>query len=235
MWQKSLSGKIKGEEFVLERGIPAVAKLFVTDSYEDQRFRNLPYSYVIKTSVGYSANQVFPVKDGKNMFTGETVSVDEILDKLQTDSYVQNQNHKIIVEELVEDEFGYKIPLDYKFFMFGGEIASILVIDRPSAMKEEHTQCFYDENWNQIPIDIRPTLREEDKFEKPKFFKEMCAAARKLGNDLGIFMRIDFYTTKDGFHFGEFTPTPDGGKGYSEEGNRYLGTFWKGEEGVSDN
>ena len=63
----------------------------------------------------------------------------------------------------------------------------------------------------------------------------MSAAARTLGKDLGIFMRIDFYTTKDGFYFGEFTPTPDGGKGYSEEGNRYLGSYWKGEEGVFDN
>ena len=234
MWQKSLSEKINGENFVAERGIKPVPKYFITDSYEDPRFQDLPERYVIKTSEGYSANQVFPIKDGKNVFTDEDTSVGEIMNKLRNDSFVQNQNHKIIVEELVEDEFGYKIPLDYKFFMFGGEIASILVIDRPSAMKKEHTQCFYDENWNQIPIDIRPTLREEDKFHKPKFFKEMCAAARKLGNDLGIFMRIDFYTTKDGFYFGEFTPTPDGGKGYSEEGNRYLGTFWKGEEGVSD-
>ena len=35
-------------------------------------------------------------------------SVDEILDKLQN-SFVQNQIHKIIVEELVDDEFGYDI------------------------------------------------------------------------------------------------------------------------------
>ena len=232
MWQKHLSEKIRGEEFVLERNIPIVPKIFITESYDDPRFQELPNSYVIKTSVGYSANQVFPVKDGKNVFTEEDISVNEILDKLQTDSFVQNQNHKIIVEELVEDEFGYKIPLDYKFYMFGDKIATILVIDRPSKNKKEQVQCFYDENWNKISIDIRPTLREEDKFHKPKFFKEMSAAARKLGNDLGIFMRIDFYTTKDGFYFGEFTPTPDGGKGFSQEGNRYLGTFWKGEEGV---
>lgn len=232
MWQKHLSEKIRGEEFVLERGIPVVPKFFTTDSYEDQRFQDLPDSYVIKTSVGYSANQVFPIKEGKNFFTDEDASVDEILNKLRKDSFVQNQNHKIIAEELVDDEFGYKIPLDYKFYMFGDKIATILVIDRPSKKKKDQVQCFYDENWNKISIDIRPTLREEDKFHKPKFFKEMSAAARKLGKDLGIFMRIDFYTTKDGFYFGEFTPTPDGGKGYSDEGNRYLGTFWKGEEGV---
>jgi len=232
MWQKHLSEKIRGEEFVLERNIPIVPKFFTTESYDDPRFKDLPDRYVIKTSVGYSANQVFPVKDGKNVFTEEEISVNEILNKLQSDSFVQNQNHTIIVEELVEDEFGYKIPLDYKFFMFGEEIASILVIDRSSTVKKEQTQCFYDENWKHIEIDIRPTLYEEDKFSKPKFFDEMSTAAKQLGQELGIFMRIDFYTTENGFYFGEFTPTPDGGKGYSDEGNKFLGTFWKGEEGA---
>ena len=232
VWQKSLSDKLKAENFVAERGIKPVPKFFITESYEDQRFKDLPDSYVIKTSVGYSAKQVFPVKNGKNVFSGEVISVNEILNNLQNDSFIQYKNHKVIVEELVDDEFGHKIPLDYKFFMFGEEIAAILVIDRPSMNKREHTQCFYDENWEHITFGIRPSLREVDKFNQPKFFDEMRIAAKILGKELGIFMRIDFYTTKDGFYFGEFTPTPDGGKGYSEEGNRYLGTFWKGEEGV---
>ena len=234
MWQKSLSDKLMGENFVAERGIKPVPKFFITDSYEDQRFKDLPDSYVIKTSVGYSANQVFPVKNGKNVFSGEVVSVNEILNNLQNDSFIQYKNHKIIVEELVDDEFGHNIPLDYKFFMFGEEIATILVIDRPSLDRRDQTQCFYDENWEHITLGIRPSLREVDKFIQPEFFGEMRIAAKTLGKELGIFMRIDFYTTKDGFYFGEFTPTPDGGKGYSDEGNKFLGTFWKGEEGVLD-
>jgi len=232
MWQKHLSEKIKGEKFVLERGIPVVPKFFITDSYEERRFQELPDSYVIKTSVGYSANQVFPIKDGKNVFTDEDTSVDEVLDKLRNDSFVQNQNHTIIVEELVEDEFGYKIPLDYKFYMFGDNIAAIQVIDRPSKKTSEQSHAFYNENWGKIPINVLPVREDIDKFEKPRFFDEMKNAAKLLGEALGIFMRIDFYSTKDAFYFGEFTPTPEGGKGYSDEGNRYLGTFWEGDEGV---
>ena len=48
MWQKHLSKKIRGEEFVSERGTPVVPQFFITDSYEDQRYQNLPDSYVIK-------------------------------------------------------------------------------------------------------------------------------------------------------------------------------------------
>jgi hypothetical protein len=47
-------------------------------------------------------------------------------------------------------------------------------------------------------------------------------------------MRIDMYATDKGAVFGEFTPTPQGGKGYSEWAEKYLGSFWKGEEGCED-
>ena len=46
-------------------------------------------------------------------------------------------------------------------------------------------------------------------------------------------MRIDFFPTRRGAVFGEFTPTPHVGNGYLEEADRYLGTFWIGEEGVA--
>ena len=69
-WAKHLSEKIELKNLFPER-IPIVPKFFITESYEDQRFKDLPDSYVIKTSVGYSANQVFPVKNGKNVFTDE--------------------------------------------------------------------------------------------------------------------------------------------------------------------
>ena len=126
------------------------------------------------------------------MFTDEPISVEEILNHLQNDTFVQNQNHHIIVEELVDDEFGYKIPLDYKFFMFGSEIAAIQVIDRPSKKKHEQSQGFYDSQWRKIPLDIWPIREEIDKFERPRFFDEMSQAAIDLGKELGIFMRIDF-------------------------------------------
>jgi hypothetical protein len=62
----------------------------------------------------------------------------------------------------------------------------------------------------------------------------MKKAAILLGEKLELFMRIDFYSTKKGYYFGEFTPTPGGGNGFSEEGDQFLGSFWKGEEGCED-
>ena len=227
VWQKHLSKKLKGEEFVAKYSIPIVPKILITDSYELNQFDQLTGDFVIKTSVGYSAKQVFPIKNGKNIFTGNDVTIAEILTSLKNDDFVQKQNHKIIVEKIVEDEFGYAIPLDYKFYMFGKTIAAIQVIDRPNKNQKEQTHYYYDENWNPIPINILPVRNNEDKFMKPKYFEEMKNAAMILGEKLELFMRIDFYSTKNGYYFGEFTPTPEGGNGFSEEGDQFLGSYWR--------
>ena len=230
--EKFISKKLIGEKYALSHGVPVVPKFFVTTDYDDPRFSDLPNTFVLKSSVGYSAKQVFPVDSGINVFSGEPIDVELILDNLKSDEFVQNQEHSLIVEELIEDEFEYKIPLDYKFYMFGEIIAAIQVIDRSSKIKKEQAQGFYDEKWNKIPLDILPIRKEVDKFLKPTQLDNMSKAAKKLGKALGMFMRIDFYASKNAFYLGEFTPTPEGGKGYSVEGDKFLGSFWKGEEGV---
>lgn len=234
MWQKGLSNKLKGEQFCIKLGVPVVPKIMVTKSYNDPMLFDLPSDYVVKTSDGANSAQVFPVRNGVNVFTNKKITITEILDTLANDEYLKNKQHQIIVEELVKDEFEYNIPLDYKFYMYGGKIVTVHVIHRPSEIKSEQSQGFYDAYWNKIPIEIWPQREEIDSFQKPKYFDEMSAAAVKLGSELGIFMRIDFYTTKQGFYFGEFTPTPNMGKGYSPEGDKLLGGFWIDEEGVED-
>jgi glycosyltransferase involved in cell wall biosynthesis len=230
--EKFLSKKLIGEEYSLRHDVPVVPKILVTDDYDDKRLRALPETFVLKSSVGYSAKQVFPIKRGKNVFTGKAQSIEEILVALRADSFVSNQKHSLIVEELIQDEFDYNIPLDYKFYMFGGQIASIQVIERPSKSQSEQSHYFYDEEFRPIPIQILPVRKSRDVFQKSRHFDDMKRAAITLGQALNMFMRIDFYTSREGFYFGEFTPTPEGGSGYSEDGDRFLGTYWNGEEGV---
>jgi len=230
--EKFLSKKLIGEEYSLRHDVPVVPKILVTDDYDDKRLRTLPETFVLKSSVGYSAKQVFPIKRGKNVFTGRAQSIEEILVALRADSFVSNQKHSLIVEELIQDEFDYNIPLDYKFYMFGAQIAAIQVIERPSKSQSEQSHYFYDEDFHPIPIQILPVRKSRDVFQKSRHFDDMKRAAITLGRSLNMFMRIDFYTSREGFYFGEFTPTPEGGSGYSEDGDRFLGTYWNGEEGV---
>ena len=69
-------------------------------------------------------------------------------------------------------------------------------------------------------------LREEDKFHKPAL-KEMCAAARKLGMILEFSCELISQLKMDSVSEIYYARP---WQGYSEEGNRYLGT-WKGEKG----
>ena len=62
----------------------------------------------------------------------------------------------------------------------------------------------------------------------------MVTQVKTLGKMLGCFMRIDMYATSRGAVFGEFTPTPHGGSGYTEWADKYLATYWKGLEGVEN-
>ena len=71
-----------------------------------------------------------------------------------------------------------------------------------------------------------------EEFERPDCWNEMVDAVQTIGKAVGIYMRIDMFATKRGAVFGEFTPTPHGGKGYSDYAEKYLAGFWRGEEGV---
>ena len=68
--------------------------------------------------------------------------------------------------------------------------------------------------------------------ERPDCWEEMIEAVQTIGKAVGIYMRIDMFATNRGAVFGEFTPTPHGGKGYTEIVDKYLAGFWRGEEGV---
>jgi len=78
-------------------------------------------------------------------------------------------------------------------------------------------------------MDVREV--PDEPFPFPECWEEMLDDVRSLGSKLGCFMRIDMYATGDGPVFGEFTPTPEGGKGFTEWADKYLATFWKGLEG----
>ena len=77
----------------------------------------------------------------------------------------------------------------------------------------------------QTPEEVLPDI--------PDCWDELCETAIKLGKELE-FMRIRFYATKRGAVFGEFTPQPHGGNGFTEEADKWLGSIWKGLEGAGE-
>ena len=239
-WQGQISEKSAGLLYAKQQGIQTPKLLWSGENLEDlPKLADLPKRIVIKPSKGYSAHNVLCLVNGKNVLDESFWDDEKIQTQFGTDQFLQRVKPKWMVEEflkpesLSEDE---KIPRDWKFYCFGEEIALIHVVLRNSTVdKSANIHHYFTSDLRQLQRRVctsRPVPADPLFF--PDCWDEMVTQVKKLGKKLGCFMRIDMYATETGPVFGEFTPTPEGGEGFTEWADRYLATFWKGVEGVEN-
>jgi glycosyltransferase involved in cell wall biosynthesis/lipopolysaccharide biosynthesis regulator YciM len=238
IWQRNLSEKLAGQKWVSQFGINAPRVLWLGDDLKDiPKLANLPNKVVIKPSKGFSAKNVLCLVGSENILDGSHWNDEKIQKQIHSDKFLKRVKPSWMVEEFLspeawrEDEI---IPRDWKFFCFGGEIALIHAVLRISTIeKEKNIHHYFTPDLRQIKRRICQTrpVPEEPLFF-PDCWDEMVLQVKKIGSELDCFMRIDMYATEGGPVFGELTPTPDGGAGFTEWADRYLATFWKGLEGV---
>lgn len=238
MWQKHLSAKLAGRDFVEQLGVK-VPKLYwkgdnLADLTSEER---LPPSYVLKPEKGWSSNNVYCIADGHDLLNHRDITLMEIVEELSENEFFKRVKPTVMIEELLVPESKQNsdfVPRDFKFYCFGSKIAMVHVALRKSVVKTNmNVHHYFDANFKKIPhriMESRTVLDEP--LERPDCWDEMVASVQKIGEALNIYMRIDMFATNRGAVFGELTPTPHGGKGYSEFGDRFLGSYWEGEEGV---
>lgn len=131
--------------------------------------------------------------------------------------------HKVIVEPLI---FGSDNLSDYKIFCYMGKPRLIQVdIDRYI----EHTEKFYDPDWNEMPFSIHFPRSTKHQIEKPKNLNTMLAVASSLSSYFN-FVRIDLYSNGEDCLVGEITNCPGGATGFvanlytSGKDNKAAGT-----------
>jgi len=222
-WQRKLSNKFNAREFAKMQGCQVPDLYWKGRDIDSIDFSSLPAQYVIRPTIGHSANLVYLMKNGLNLFDNKTYTPDEIKQDLK--KAINNVSHlEFLFEEFVQTEAGeYSIPNDYKFLCFRGVIASIAVIDRVSP-KLGYSR-FYNENWQKMKkIHFKYPGKEE--LQPPLCLNEMLSHAKKLSKAYGIFVRLDFFATNKGPVFGEFTPTPSIGKGFTPYGKKLLLDYW---------
>lgn len=222
-WQRKLSNKYNAREFALLNGCQVPELYWKGKNMKQLDFSKLPEHFVIRPSIGHSSNHVFIMKRGVNLFDGKPYTADDIVDYCQ--SVVQsNPAIEFLAEEFLQSADGdFRILDDYKFFCFNGHIATCHVINRLSP--KTGYGYFYDTNWNKMkPLHITYPLRDGQ--IKPNCFDEMVEQVKRLSKAYEIFVRIDFYATTKGAVFGEFTPTPGMGLGFSSYGKKILLNYW---------
>ena len=221
-WQRKLSNKYNAKQFALKMGCKVADLYWKGRDVQTINFECLPKQFVIRPTVGHSSRSVFIMNEGLNLFDNRVYDPAEIIQQLKL-KLLENPGLQFLIEEFLEEEHGvYKVLNDYKFFCFNGEIASCHLINRlgPKA----GFGSFYDEHWNPMEA-VHPGYTLVDPKPKPECLEEMVQHVKTLSKAYKIFCRIDFYATTKGAVFGEFTPTPGMGEGYSKYGQRLLVSY----------
>ena len=236
---KHIAEKIQGQKFVESLGLSVPERYFVGERIESiPEFVDLPEKFVIKPSRGWSSNNVFVLNKGRNMLDGKKWSRNEIVAFISSQPSVnENAKTKLMIEEyLVHWSEKNKIANDYKFFMFGSEIAYVSIIERNDAKKMKSNRFWnVNEDWELIDFQVMKSQVPENHLpKKPDCWDELCEMAREIGSKLNMFMRVDLYATSRGPVFGEFTPQPHGGKGFTTVADQWLGSLWCGKEGADN-
>lgn len=177
--------------------------IYTTLNPHDIILKDMPEKFVIKANHGSGWNIIVDDKDD--------VEIESIIHKCKTwmqqeYSKIENEywywdiKRRILVEEFIEDE-KYKVPIDYKLFVFHGEVKYIQV---DLHRFENHKRIIYDRNWNKQSFGIK--YKKGEGIEKPVGLDKMIQTAEKLGEDFSS-VRVDLYnpTGTSRVIFGEMT------------------------------
>lgn len=129
---------------------------------------------------------------------------------------------RAVVERFIGD--GVDAPTDYKFFMFHGR-AAMVVVDQDRFSR--HTSTMLTPDWRELDITGRfeyaATLPE-----RPPNYPRMIEIAERLSTDFA-FVRVDLYNVDGHVYFGELTHNPGGGlvRLRPRAFDRALGDTWR--------
>jgi len=169
--------------------------------------RNWPLPYVLKSNNGSGTNYFVRSKSDVNWDVIEAKCA-----KWLSDSHASwagewlytNIQPKLLVEPFI-NAIG-ELPLDYKFFVFGGRVEYIQVdTDRET----DHKRTFFDRQWNRQGFSLGFPLSNRE-ISRPICLDEMIRAAEQLAEDFP-FVRVDLYEIDGQPLFGEMTFYPGAG------------------------
>lgn len=222
-WQRALSNKANAMHFAAMHGCKTPLMYWRGRDVSSINFSTLPPQFVIKPTIGHSCNNVFLMDNGYNHMDQKHYTHDELTENMKQ---IINSNplNEILIQEFLTSESGdYSIPTDYKVHTFNGEIARIEVIYRTGPGKG--TVNVFDTNWEPKENIGKKYVNGIDK-GSPKCLPQIINQAKTLSRAYQIYVRIDFYATAKGAVFGEFTPTPGIGIGFTNKADRLFTFYW---------
>lgn len=189
--------------------------LFTFESVDQILWDKLPQKFVMKWNFGCGENLI--------VFDKSELDINSAIKKLKhwyserntfylpySEMQYKGIKPKIVCEKLIEAENGL-LPIDYKFYCFGGRADCVLVCHGRGADGKGAKYYFFDRNWNLLRYN-KAGIEAPEGFTlpKPKNIDLLFDYAEKISKPFP-FVRADFYLEYGKPTFGELTFTPCGG------------------------
>lgn len=196
---KDYVGGIIGKEYL-------IPTLGIYEKFEDIDFEKLPNQFVIKCT--HDSGSIVICKD-KEKFDKKNVR--KIINKFMKRKYFyihrewpyKNLKPRILIEPFLKDKNNNIGVLDdYKIMCFNGT-PKLIELHRNRG-NLNHTQDFYDINWNKTNIKQPEEKMSNIDFKKPETFDLMIKFSEKLSKNLPH-IRVDWYEVNGKLYFGELT------------------------------
>ncbi len=224
-WQRVLSNKWNAREFATRHGCRVPMLFWYGRRVGGLPIESLPEHFVIRPIWGDSCRGVYVFAGERELLRQRAYTEAQLICELRRNRG-RISRFPILAEEFVKTEAGeYRLPIEFKFHTFGETIGAIEVVQRTSAADERY--AFYSPSWHRLEDQMNVNLVPGDSIAPPKCFDEMLRCAQRLGVAYGTYVRIDFYATDRGCVFGEFSTTPDGGRGFTPFADAYFEELWR--------
>ena len=199
---------MKVKEWVSKKigGEYVISTLGVWEEAEEVDFNSLPQKFVIKCNHN-SGTGMYICKDKSK------INVDEVrkgLAKGLQENYIlqnrewpyKNVPRRILAEEFLEDQHK-ESPDDFKVMCFDGKVKLIELHE--GRFTDNHTQAFYDREWNMTQITQGKYGKVATKsIARPSLLEEMIKLSEILAKDIPH-VRVDWYIVNNHLFFGEMT------------------------------
>jgi hypothetical protein len=194
---RSYIKELFGEEYL----IPCYG---VYNTFEEIDFERLPDQFVLKCT--HDSGSVIICKDKASFDKNEAK---QRLEKAMKKNYYRAYREwpykevkpRIIIEQYMEEEKGGDLT-DYKIMCFNGKAKVVKVHE--DRFSDEHTQTFYDREWNRLPFGQGVVPPTTEKRQKPKEMETLFAMSEKITKDM-YHARVDWYVIRGRIYFGEIT------------------------------
>lgn len=188
-----------------------IPTLGVYTKAEEIDWNALPEQFVLKCNHDGGSNSVVLCRD---KFALDKFAVKKKLNgRLRINNYwhtkewpYKNIEPCILAEEMLQTSLGVT-PKDYKFYCFNGEPKLVLVI---SGRDTNLQYCYFDMDFNVMPMMDKGMKLPEVKPTKPKNFEKMVELVRKLCVGMP-YVRLDLYNIDGNIYFSEYTFYSAGG------------------------